>query len=379
MCATDRRGLSSRARRKASSARARFVRRPVDELADHPVAAAELRPRRREGRVHVQALPVEVAGPRQRVVSRGRARSRAGRARRRGRCAARSRRGRRRRRRRAAGRQRLDHALRDVVLQPEQVAERRLHRVRREQRARPAPRRAGRWRAAGRRRAAACPSRTRSTSASAASALRSGASPAKRAAAALERTTSEADPRERRGDRVGEAEGQEVGLGIGAQEPERQHHQAGQRRGPGPACRRRRRRATARSSSAIASAEAGRSAGRLASARRITRSTAATAGRAGERRRLLVERGVQDLDQRCAAEGRAAREHLEQDGAGREQVGARVDRLARAPARAPCSAACPSRCPCRVSSVPEARATAPARSGQRAAPGRSRAASRRGA
>ncbi len=50
--------------------------------------------------------------------------------------------------------------------------------------------------------------------------------------------------------------------------------------------------------------------------------------RAGERRRLLVHGRVQDIDDRRAAERRTAGEHLEQDGAGREQIAARVDRLA---------------------------------------------------
>ena len=116
---------------------------------------------------------------------------------------------------------------------------------------------------------------TRSTSASAASALRSGASPANRAAVALERTISESMPDKRHRDGVGQAEREKVGVGIGPQNAERQHDDARQRLGhatasvPCTPC-------TPRSSAAISSAEAGRSAGRLASARRMTRSTAAT-------------------------------------------------------------------------------------------------------
>ena len=72
---------------------------------------------------------------------------------------------------------------------------------------------------------------TRSTSASAASALRSGVSPAKRAAVALERTIERADARQRRRDRVRQAERQEVRLGIGTQHAERQHDEARERAG----------------------------------------------------------------------------------------------------------------------------------------------------
>ena len=70
---------------------------------------------------------------------------------------------------------------------------------------------------------------TRSTSASAASALRSGASPGNRAAVALERTISEPVARQRRGDRIRQAERQEVGLWIGTQHAERQHDDASER------------------------------------------------------------------------------------------------------------------------------------------------------
>ena len=50
--------------------------------------------------------------------------------------------------------------------------------------------------------------------------------------------------------------------------------------------------------------------------------------RAGERRRLLVARRVQDLDHRTAGECRTTGEHLEENGASREQIDARVDGLA---------------------------------------------------
>ena len=123
------------------------------------------------------------------------------------------------------------------------------------------------------------PITTRSTSASAASALRSGASPAKRAAVALERTTSEPIAESEVAIASGRLKARKSVSGSGAQDAERQHDEARERARERPASSiAEPRRGRARSSSAIASAEAGRSAGRLASARRITRSTAATAG-----------------------------------------------------------------------------------------------------
>ena len=79
---------------------------------------------------------------------------------------------------------------------------------------------------------------TRSTSASAASALRSGASPGEARGDGARAHDERADARQRRGDRVGQAEGEEVRLGIGAQDAERQHDEARERRAPAPACRR---------------------------------------------------------------------------------------------------------------------------------------------
>jgi hypothetical protein len=121
------------------------------------------------------------------------------------------------------------------------------------------------------------PITTRSTSASAASDLRSGASPAKRAARALERTTIE-PMRE-----------SDVAIASGRLKARKSVSGSGRRMRNGSTTRRVSGRAsavalspsspfTARSSSAIVSADASRSAGRFAKARRITRSTAATAG-----------------------------------------------------------------------------------------------------
>jgi hypothetical protein len=121
------------------------------------------------------------------------------------------------------------------------------------------------------------PITTRSTSAAEARASRSGASPAKRAAVALERTTSEP---------IRESD---VAMASARLKARKSVSGSGRRMRKGSTTSRVRVRArtgvssplipaTARSSSAIASADAGRSAGFLARARRITRSAAATAG-----------------------------------------------------------------------------------------------------
>ena len=213
------------------------------------------------------------------------------------------------------------------------------------------------------------PMTTRSTSASAASALRSGASPAKRDATALERNDERADPRERRGDRVRKAEGEEVGLRIRPQDAERQHHE--------PRERVRERRDVGRVDAAHG-AQLLRH--RLGRRRPIVRALGqrppdhpidgGDGRRTGERRRLLVARRVQDLDERAAAERRTSGEHLEQNRARREQIGCGRRRPRPSPARAPCSAACPSATPVRVSPV-----ASPSEPSQlRAARGRNRAA-----
>jgi hypothetical protein len=107
------------------------VRRGLDVLADHAMAAAEVGPGGSEARIQLQAALVEVARPREPVVgprhlvapqvelvgARVVGRVREGRD-----AASPERKG-----------ERLDHAPGDVVLQVEEVAQRRLHRVRREQ------------------------------------------------------------------------------------------------------------------------------------------------------------------------------------------------------------------------------------------------------
>ena len=131
---------------------------------------------------------------------------------------------------------------------------------------------------------------TRSTSASAASALRSGRLAGEARGGRARSHDQRADARERRGDRVRQAEGQKVGLRIGTQHAERQHHQPRERLRQRRACRRRPRRERRAARSAIASADGGRSGGRLASARRMHAIDGGNRGRAGQRRRLFVQR-----------------------------------------------------------------------------------------
>jgi hypothetical protein len=100
----------------------------LDELAYHPMAAPEPRPGRSERGIELEALLVQLARVRQAVVGSrelvGAQIQLVG--------AGMLRRIRRRHRGRRPGerqRQRFDDALRDVVLQVKQIAERRLHRV----------------------------------------------------------------------------------------------------------------------------------------------------------------------------------------------------------------------------------------------------------
>ncbi len=118
---------------------------------------------------------------------------------------------------------------------------------------------------------------TRSTSASVARALRSGVSPANRAAVALERTISEPIP------------DNDVEMASGRLKARKSVSGSGRSTRNGSTTSRVSACATAavlslstpraaRSSSVMTSADGGRSAGRLANALRMTRSTAATAG-----------------------------------------------------------------------------------------------------
>ena len=210
---------------------------------------------------------------------------------------------------------------------PEQVAQRRLDGVRREQR--PARRldelRRGRSWSPER---SSVPITTRSTSASAASALRSGASPAKRAAVALERTTSEPMPES------------DVAMASGRLKARKSVSGSGRRTRNGSTTSRVSARARAARLVAVDAANGAQLLGhRLGRCRPLRGPLGQRAAddavdrrhrrRAGERRGLLVQRRVQDLDDVAASEGRSAREHLEQDGAGREQIAPRVDGFAR--------------------------------------------------
>ena len=196
----------------------------LDVLADHAVAAAELRPRRREVGIQLQAALVEVArlrelgvGARQLVGAQVQlvARALVGRVRR-GRGVGAAERQRQAPRPRAArcrpaggtGRPGSDWTVCDVSSVPPGASTSCAD--------------ARSWSPAR----SSVPMTTRSTSASAASAFRSGASPAKRAAVGARPHDQRADARQRRRDRVGQAEGQEVRLGIGTQDAEGQHHEA---------------------------------------------------------------------------------------------------------------------------------------------------------
>ena len=66
-----------------------------------------------------------------------------------------------------------------------------------------------------------------------------------------------------------------------------------------------------------------------------------------EIRRILFQDGAHRVGGGVAAGMRACREHLVEDCAEAEDVGAGVDRMCRAPARATCSRRCPSPVPLR--------------------------------
>ena len=168
---------------------------------------------------------------------------------------------------------------------------------------------------------------TRSTSASAASALRSGVSAPKRAATALERTISDALPDNDVAMASGRLNARKSVSGSGRRTRNGRttsRVSACARLGVAPLSTPR----MARSSSAMASADAGRSAGSLGHGPANHAVHGSHRRRAGERRRLLVPRRVQDFDDGATAERRASREHLEEDGARGEEVAAGVDRLA---------------------------------------------------
>ena len=98
--------------------------------------------------------------------------------------------------------------------------------------------------------------------------------------------------------------------------------------------------AAARSSSAITSAEGRpirRPLGQRAPDHAIDRGDGR---RAAERRRLLGRGGTQHLHDRASCESRPPSQHLEQDGARREEIGCARRQAPRSRAPAPCSGAC---------------------------------------
>ena len=223
-------------------------------------------------------------------------------------------------------RERLDHSLRDLVLQLEQVAERHLYGVRRDERSargldelRRGPQLvAGAHQGAHHHAVHLGFDRERLQVRGLTREARGGGARAHH---------QRADARERGGDGVGQAEGQEVRLGIRPQDAERQHHEARESAGEG------------RSVVAFHAAHSaqllrqglgrGRAlGGPLGEGLADHATDADDGGRPGERGRLLVERRVQDLDGVLAQEGRPARQHLEQDGAHREQIAPGVEAVA---------------------------------------------------
>ena len=130
--------------------------------------------------------------------------------------------------------------------------------------------------------------------------------------------------RQRRRDGVGQAEGQKVGLRIGSEHTKRQHDQTRER---------------LREHGGVVLIDAADGAQLLGHRLRRwrplrrplrQRSTNHTVD-GGDRRRsrqgrgLLVARGVQHFDHRSAGKGRTSGQHLEQDGAGSEEIAAGVD------------------------------------------------------
>jgi hypothetical protein len=136
------------------------------------------------------------------------------------------------------------------------------------------------------------------------------------------------DARQRCRDGIWQAEGQEIGLRIGAQDAERQHDEACER------VRERRRVVGVHvphrtqlvghrlcRPGALFGPFGQRTADHAVDGRHSRRS--------GERRRLLVHRGMEDVHDGAPAERGTARQHLEEDRAGGEQIAARIDAVTR--------------------------------------------------
>ena len=136
---------------------------------------------------------------------------------------------------------------------------------------------------------------------------RSGASPAKRAPAALERTTSDRSPPSELDTASASASDEEVDLRIGPQQAERQHRPAGSAARAGAAAAPASPSATARARAAIASADGVALGGRLGQRAADHAVEGHHRRRAGQRRRLLVQRRVHHLHRGRAGEGRPPR------------------------------------------------------------------------
>ena len=154
-------------------------------------------------------------------------------------------------------RQRLDDPPRDVVLQPEQIAQRRLNRLRRQQRS---ARRFDELRR-GAQLIAGSQQRAHDDAIDVGfrgQGLEVGCVAGEARCRGARAHDERADTGQRRRDRIRQAERQEVGLRIGPQDAKRQHDDPRERSGPSRVCRRCRCHRTARSSSAICAAEGGR-------------------------------------------------------------------------------------------------------------------------
>ena len=221
------------------------------------------------------------------------------------------------------GRERPDDPPRELVLQTEHVAERRLHGLRREERPR---RRLDELRGHSELVAGA---QERPQQHPIDVGLRGYRPQVRRVGGEAGRGGARSDhqrrqPREGHGDRVGEGEAEEVDLGVRAEQAERQDDDTGQR----PRDRRADRTGPGVDGVDLAGhlrgggGPVGRPLGESAAQDAVERHHR---GVSGQRRWLLVQRGTQHLDDRRSQKGGPPGHGLVQDRGRRKQVGARVD------------------------------------------------------